>query len=130
MIKRFVKFGLVGISGIIIGLGTLYFFIEFVHLGKHFGWFLATILAIFNNFTWNNLFTFKDRKTLSENKWERRLFSYYLFTLFGTGLNYLWYYFLLRLGVNYLLAAASGALIIGAGLNFYLSNWIIWKAKS
>jgi len=129
MIIRFIKFSLVGISGAIVGLGALYFFVEFIRLGKHLSWFLATTLAIFNNFTWNNVFTFKDRKIPLKNEWKKRIFLYYLLTFLTTGVNYLCYYSLLTVGIYYLLAAAFG-IFIGAGLNFYFSNWIIWRLKN
>lgn len=61
--KTFIKFGVVGVTGTIIDFLFYNLFI------KHFGVppatskAFSTEIAIFNNFTWNNFWTFKSRKT-------------------------------------------------------------------
>lgn len=59
--KRFIKFGVVGATGFAVNF-------IFIRLFRSFGipefgvWFLATELAIVNNFVFNNLWTFKDKE--------------------------------------------------------------------
>jgi putative flippase GtrA len=66
---RFLKFGTVGASGIVVNQGILYFAQEYIFNGLQQGQArlnLALALAIFfatlNNFIWNRMWTWADRK--------------------------------------------------------------------
>lgn len=62
VIKRFIRFGLVGSSGVLVDMGVL-FVLGDPHM---FGWnlslakTLAAEMAILNNYIWNDLWTFHD----------------------------------------------------------------------
>lgn len=60
-IIRFIKFGTVGFIGYVVNASTLYLFTK-LNFGSVAAWGLSTELAIISNFTWNNIWTFKDRK--------------------------------------------------------------------
>jgi dolichol-phosphate mannosyltransferase len=60
-IQRFMKFGIVGFVGYLVNASTLYLFTKY-NLPGWFAWGGSTELAIISNFTWNNIWTFKDLK--------------------------------------------------------------------
>src|SRR6266567_3503682 len=61
-VKRFVRFGLVGASGVVVDMGVLFLLAD----ARMLGWdlsiskALAAETAIVNNFIWNDLWTFRD----------------------------------------------------------------------
>ncbi|GAB4241774.1 MAG: glycosyltransferase [Elainellaceae cyanobacterium] len=59
-IGRFVRFGLVGLSGLVVDMGMLYLLYDVVGLGLTRSAILAAELAIINNFIWNDRWTFQD----------------------------------------------------------------------
>jgi dolichol-phosphate mannosyltransferase len=60
--KKFIKFGVVGFVGYVVNASTLYLFANVFHLAEWMSWGFSTELAIISNFTWNNLWTFKENK--------------------------------------------------------------------
>jgi dolichol-phosphate mannosyltransferase len=56
---RFIKFGIVGFTGFTINFLFLRLF-RSLGLSETLSWLFSTELAIINNFTWNNLWTFKE----------------------------------------------------------------------
>jgi len=60
--QRFIKFGIVGFVGYLVNASTLYLFASLLKFSEPVSWALSTELAIISNFTWNNLWTFKDRQ--------------------------------------------------------------------
>lgn len=84
---QFIKFGLVGVSNTVLGLGLYYFFLW---LGCHYlvANILSWILSVFNAFYWNHRYVFQ-----SSASWLRTLirtyFSYGASMLAGTALLYL-----------------------------------------
>ncbi len=59
--RKFLKFGTVGFIGYLVNASTLYLFTRMGFPGW-FAWGGSTELAIISNFTWNNIWTFKDQK--------------------------------------------------------------------
>jgi dolichol-phosphate mannosyltransferase len=77
---RFLKFGTVGVSGIVVNQGVLYAMQEHVfHVANVAGqvdWLqlnislaVAILLATLNNFYWNRLWTWRDRVELHHRPW-------------------------------------------------------------
>jgi dolichol-phosphate mannosyltransferase len=60
--QKFIKFGVVGFVGYVINASTLYLFANMLAFPEWLAWALSTELAIISNFTWNNLWTFKEKK--------------------------------------------------------------------
>lgn len=61
--KTFIKFGFVGFFGTVIDFVFYNIFIGFLGLRPATSKALSTEIAILNNFSWNNIWTFKKRKT-------------------------------------------------------------------
>ncbi len=62
-VKTFVKFGLVGVTGTTLDFTFYNLFILFLHLQPAVSKGFSSEIAIINNFTWNNKWTFRHRKT-------------------------------------------------------------------
>jgi len=61
---RFTKFCIVGFTGAIITFGITYILTEYANLWYMASLIFATTLAMISNFTFNNIWTFKDRQEL------------------------------------------------------------------
>lgn len=127
LIRRGLKFSIVGLSGVLVGLVTLYILVEFFHFNKYVAWFPAAFLSILNNFIWNNLFTWSEQKARGR-EFFRKMTLFYILTFISLGLNYSVYYLLLGINLYYLYAALAG-IVSATGLNFVFSNSIIWRVK-
>jgi dolichol-phosphate mannosyltransferase len=111
-IKRFLKFGLVGFSGVFVDMAIFYLLSDKASLG----WgltrskIIAAEVAVLNNFLWNDLWTFRDlaNQQLGANKRIKRFLKFNLICLLGIGLNLI----ILNILVNYF------------GVNKYLANLI------
>ena len=125
---RFLKFCIVGGSGVFVNLGTLFVLVEFFHFGKTTGWALAVILSIFTNYFLNSVFTYGDKKSETRNESMRRVLFYYLISFFTMFFNFLVYQSLLNFGIYYLLGAFAG-ILAATILNFILVTKIVWRLR-
>jgi len=111
-VKRFIKFGLVGFSGVFVDMAIFYLLSD----ASTLGWgltrskMIAAEIAVFNNFLWNDLWTFRDlaNQQFGWKKRIKRFAKFNLICLLGIGLNLI----ILNLLVNYL------------GVNKYIANLI------
>ncbi len=110
--SRFIRFGLVGGSGVLVDMSLLFVFAD----PRMLGWGLsvskamAAEAAIVNNFVWNDLWTFRDR-ALNCPGWRLRASRFGRFNLIclaGIGLN----------------VGLLNMLVHWAGLNIYAANGI------
>jgi len=123
---RFIKFGTVGGSGVLINLGVLYLGQEYLftaiespsmRLNVSLG--LAILCATGNNFTWNRLWTWEDRRHGSDKPLLLQFGQYTLACLFGILLQ-LAFTKILAAHVHYLLANFTA--ILAAGIFNYWST--------
>ncbi len=109
-IGRFIRFVMVGCSGLIVDMGVLYFLHGVLGLGLTRSAIFAGQLAILNNFLWNDIWTFGDvsRKQRQWGKVLKRLLKFNIICLMGLILKIL----LLNVLFN------------GLHLNPYLANFL------
>jgi dolichol-phosphate mannosyltransferase len=130
-IARFVRFALVGLSGVFVDMGVLYLLSDPTTLG----WGLtrskviASSMAILNNFVWNDLWTFRDiaaRQAGMQHRF-RRLLKFTAVCGLGLVLNVV----LLNLMFNLLhmnrYVANLIAIAIVTGWNFGLNVKLSWR---
>ena len=138
---RYVKFGIVGASGTVVNLLVLYVGREYLftsiegHTNKPYvSLAVAIAVATLNNFTWNRLWTWADRRMNHEPEQRHRslvlqFFKYALASWFGIALQYgltLW----LTNYMHYLLANVM-AIVIASVSNFLANDhWTFRKRKS
>ncbi|NMF58485.1 glycosyltransferase [Pseudanabaena yagii] len=111
-IKRFLKFGIVGFSGVCVDMAILYLLSDAstLHWGLTRSKIISSEVAVINNFLWNDLWTFSDISS-HQKGWRKRIKRFLKFNficLFGMGLNLI----ILNLLYNY------------AHINQYLANLI------
>jgi dolichol-phosphate mannosyltransferase len=64
-VKQFIKFGIVGGSGVVVNAGLFRLFFKYGGLDYRVASIIAIEIAIINNFFWNYLWTFRERRTKS-----------------------------------------------------------------
>ncbi|MGL4881881.1 MAG: GtrA family protein, partial [Waterburya sp.] len=128
-IKRFVRFGISGFSGVFVNMFILYLLREFIGLGLTRSAILAAEVAIVNNFFWNDRWTFRD---ISEHqkgriKTFRRFLKFNVICLSGLVLNIL----VLNLLYNFLNMNEYLANIIAIATvtfwNFWFNLQLSWR---
>jgi dolichol-phosphate mannosyltransferase len=130
-INRFFRFGVVGLSGVVVDMGMLFLLSD----PSMLGWgltrskLIAAELAIVNNFIWNDAWTFNDIAS-HQRGFRHRLQRFAKFQLiclagliFNTVLLNLQFNLL---GINRYLANAV-AIVIVTGWNFWLNFKLSWR---
>jgi dolichol-phosphate mannosyltransferase len=122
-----IRFGIVGISGIVVNLGILYLLVQFLQINDILASGIATEVSILNNFLWNDLWTFhavENRKYSS--RWQR-LAAFNIVSAGGVAINLGIFYLLTRwFAVYYLLAQLVG-ILIAFTWNFLINRNLTWK---
>jgi len=121
-VSQFIKFYLVGLSGIVINLLALYLFIAY--LPFYISSFLAILISIIWNFILNDLFVFKIKK--------RKLLERFLLFFGGRGLlskpvqylSALLFYYVF--GINYLISQLIG-IVIASIINWVFTKGIVYE---
>ena len=125
--KRFVKFALVGASGVLVNMGLLWLLTEFAGLLYLLSAAIGIECAIISNFTLNDYFTFRDRRANGSGNFARRLAKFNVVSLGGVGINLLVLWLLSGvLGVNYLVSNLCG-IALATLWNYLLNSWWTWK---
>jgi dolichol-phosphate mannosyltransferase len=90
-IKRFIRFGISGFSGVFVNMFILYLLREYVGLGLTRSAILAAEVAIINNFFWNDRWTFRDISAHQKGRIKtfRRFLKFNVICLSGLVLNIL-----------------------------------------
>jgi len=120
---RFIKFSLVGLSGILVNLAFLFLLTEVVGFSYIWSAIFASVISITNNYTWNYLWTFRDKKTGLIQGW----FQYLIMAGIAS-----WLYLLLlillteTLGIWYMLSATI-AILVTFVLRYFVASRYIWK---
>jgi putative flippase GtrA len=124
---RFLKFGIVGSSGILVNLTVLYLCQEYLFRGLEprgtrlsLSLAAAIFVATLNNFAWNRLWTWRDRKERIRKHILIQLGQYYLAC---------WLSILLQFGFTkvlahylYYLVANLFAIVVAAMINFLVND--------
>lgn len=119
-VLRFVRFGLVGGSGVGVNSLTLFLLHDELGLGLTRSMVVAITLAILNNFMWNNFWTFKRNGIQS-----RRLFQFIVISLIGMVVNVIVANLLVAQGVHYAVANLAG-IAFATAWNFYANARWTW----
>lgn len=136
---RFLKFGTVGASGIVVNQGVLYAMQEFVfhvpHIAGEVDWLqlnlslgLAIFFATLNNFFWNRLWTWADRRHHYNRPMLVQFGQYTLSCGVSIGLQVL-FTNLLAPHIYYMIANLI-AIVVTSVLNFLLNDiWTFGRLK-
>ena len=126
-LTRFVKFCLVGASGVLVNMGLLWLLTEFASLFYLLSAAISIESSIISNFTLNDVFTFPDRRAKGVKNLLHRLLKFNIVSLAGLGLNMavLWL-FTDILGIYYLLSNLCG-IALATLWNYVVNFWWTWK---
>ncbi len=129
-LRRFLKFCLVGGSGVLVNMGLLWLLTEVAGLFYLASSAVAVECAILNNFLWNDVWTFRDRRADGRRARLCRLARFNAVSLGGLGINVLVLWLLTEhLGVYYLLSNLAG--IVAATMwNFLVNSRWTWRVHS
>jgi dolichol-phosphate mannosyltransferase len=133
--RRFIKFCLVGASGVPVNLlftwlGYQYFFISWAENGrKAAAYLLGIVTSIFTNFLLNDLWTWRDREKVQRRVLDRLLRFYLVCSLasgiqFGTAMA-----LSVKLQLHYLLAQLAG-IALATFVNFVVNNAWTFRSKN
>jgi len=125
--KKIFKFGLVGISGILVNMSVLWYLTEFVGLYYLVSSLFAIELSIINNFIWNDLWTFKSGVLHKRSSRLQRLITFHVISVGGLVINWGVLYLLTSVvGVYYLIANLIG-ILLAFGWNFMMNRRVTWQ---
>ncbi|MGB3514652.1 MAG: glycosyltransferase [Microcoleaceae cyanobacterium] len=128
-VGRFIRFGLVGFSGVFVDMAIFYLWREVLGLGLTRSAILSAEVGIINNFMWNDLWTFGDISR-SQRGWRKRikrLLKFNLICLAGLTFNVLIVNLLFNLfGVNQYIAKLI-AIATVTFWNFWVNMKLSWR---
>jgi dolichol-phosphate mannosyltransferase len=131
--KRFVKFGTVGASGVVVNLSVLYLCQEFLFVAiqspgmrLNVSLAMAIFFATANNFFWNRMWTWGDRKHRPDKHLLLHFGQYAMASWVGIALQVV----LTKLFVSYwhYLFANALAILLASVFNFLVNNF--WTFRS
>ena len=123
------RFGMVGLTGIVVNEGVLIYLKEYVHFALPLASVLAIEIAIVNNFIWNDLWTFKsDSHHALDRRWQRFV-SFQAVSIGGAIINFVVLNVLaFYAGIDYRIANILGILLAFVW-NFMVNRRVTWKGK-
>ena len=126
---RFIKFGIVGGSGILVNMGFLWFFTEMVGLYYLISSVLAIALAMISNFIWNDLWTWRDRGEPGVKAYLSRMAKFIAVSSIAAYIGNLGILWILThfFHIYYLISNLIG-IAVGTALNYSVNN--LWTFKS
>jgi len=124
---RLIKFGLVGLSGIVVNMGLLYLLTEYAGVYYLVSAVVAIEVSILNNFILNDFWTFSSRRLIHRYSWIKRLFAFHIIAAGGLLINLGVLYLLVEFaGIYYMIANLTGILVAFLW-NFFLNRHLTWK---
>lgn len=129
-IIRFIKFGIVGTSGIAVNNGMLWLLKEQVGLLLSIASIFAIGTAVFTNFLLNNYWTWNESKQTRKHSFFHRLWRYYLAASLGALINYVTLLSLTNYFDIYYLIANLAGIFLGMVSNFMLGEFWVFKSKN
>lgn len=119
------KFGMVGLSGMVIDFGITYLCKEKLKINKYISNMFGFLIAVINNYTLNRIWTFNSN---NEN-WQGEFVKFLLFSLSGLAVNTLLVFLLNgKMKFNFYLSKAMAILCVFFW-NYSLNAYFNFKGK-
>lgn len=122
---KFFLFVGVGATGVVVHLAVLGVLSQILSVAFSWAQFFAIWAAMTSNFHGNNLVTYRERP-LHGCAWVGGLIAFYAACGLGAFLNFAVAVYLFELGVHWVLASLSGA-VLGAIWNFTTTRAVVWR---
>ncbi|MCB0281764.1 MAG: GtrA family protein [Calditrichae bacterium] len=130
VLVRFFKFGLVGISGMVVNNAVLWLLHDFFEAALFIASPVAIAVAILNNYTLNGIFTWNKNIHIRKFSYKQGLWRYYFTASISGGLNYITLLLLTHLTGMYYIYANIIGIFIGMIINFTVSEKWVFSQKS
>ncbi len=128
--KKVLKFGIVGLSGVLVNEGVLIYLKEFAGMSNILAPVISIEISILNNFLWNDIWTFRAHRSESGfNSWWYRLASFQAISAMGSILNYAIYLFLTEIWAIYYPVAMLIGILAGFAWNFSVNRRLTWLKR-
>lgn len=126
---RFIKFSIVGGSGILVNMGFIWFFTEIGGLYYLVSSVLAIALAMISNFIWNDLWTWRDSGEPGVKAYMTRMAKFIVVSSIAAYIGNLGILWILThfFHIYYLISNLIG-IAVGTILNYSVNNF--WTFKS
>ncbi|NDK08396.1 glycosyltransferase [Candidatus Gracilibacteria bacterium] len=124
-LKIFIKYGIVGLSGTAIDIGSLYIFVDLLGINLYIGVTLSFILAVINNFLLNKIWTFRDKSI----KYKRQFAKFFIVSIIGFSLTMACMYVLVDILQIYYIYSKIITSIIVVLWNFLGNKYWTFKSK-
>lgn len=124
---EFIKFLMVGASGVVVNLGLYWLLTRLGGLADYLAAPIAIEVSILSNFFLNNSFTFNKRETLTSLR--RKLFYYHVSAGFSGLINYSIFLGLTKGFGMWDMAANLCGIAFGTVSNYILNSRITWKQR-
>jgi dolichol-phosphate mannosyltransferase len=127
--KKLFKFGIVGLSGIVVNEGVLIYLKGYVQLSLPVASIIAIELSIMSNFILNDAWTFKtEQQHALPYRWQR-LLSFQIISIGGAAINFVILNALAEFaGVDYRIANILG-ILVAFSWNFWVNRRVTWGRK-
>lgn len=132
--QRFIRYGLVGFSGVFVDMALFYLLTDVAGLGLSLSKLIAAEVAIVNNFWWNDTWTFADLIQRQRNRQAgiKRLLKFNIICLIGLVLDValllIIYQFIFSSSFKYLANLIAIALV--AAWNFWINIKLNWRVTA
>jgi dolichol-phosphate mannosyltransferase len=127
---RFIRFGLVGLSGVGVNMGTFWLLTRIAHSPDLAAIIVGYIAATLSNFVLNDLWTFRDRRTKGTEAAMSRLARFCIVSCVAIAIYYAIYIPLTRYADVYDLLAYGIAIVVGMLWNFSVNFLWTWRKRS
>jgi dolichol-phosphate mannosyltransferase len=128
-VTRFIRFGVVGLSGIFIDLGVFYLLREIFGMALTRSAIFSSEIAILNNFLWNDIWTFRDFSQIQKGNRQRfrRFLKFNLICFSGLFVNILIVNLLFNVFCVNEYFAKLIAIAVVTFWNFWLNLKLSWR---
>lgn len=123
---RIFKFGIVGLSGIVVNLAILIGLVELFGISEDLGGPIATECAIISNFILNDFWTFRAYENKKHSSRWRRLVAFNVVSAGGALINIGIYLFLINVFAVYYPLAQFIGILVGFIWNFTVNRRFTW----
>jgi len=127
-LEEFMKFAIVGGSGVIVNMGCFFLITRYAGLKIEYASPIAIEISILTNFFLNNIWTFRKRNT--KVGLASRILRYHLVTGLAGLVNYGILILLAKMFVVHDLIANLIGIIVGTFINFFLNSLWTWRIKT
>ena len=126
--KRLGKYMLVGLSGVMVNYAILWSFTDILGIFYMFSAIIATGIAILTNFTFNEVWTFRDRLKNKSGR-HKRIFKFFAVSLSGMVIALIvLFVFVEFLNIYYLISNMIGV-FFGFMWNYSINSMWTWKVS-